>query len=157
MVDALEVHVGQAGHGVGAAGLRLGQRSEGGRVVEGGAWPGQRTQRDGQDLGAAHHDVLVAVGVGVDMRPLCVGQAGPGRLGFHHVPVRVHDRAGVRREGRLAHATAVTRQSSRAGNGWRNSLAAFPPATARSSSSGSVPHVSARTRWVSGHDESAWG
>ncbi len=157
LVDALAVHVGQAGHGVGAAGLRLGQRAEGGRVVEGGARPGQRAQRNGQDLRCADHHVLVAVGVGVDPRPLFVGQAGPGRLGFHHVPVGVDDRAGVRREGRLAHATAVTRQSSRAGSGWRNSAAAFPPATARSSSSGSAPHVSARTRWVSGHEESAWG
>ncbi len=160
LVDALGVHVGQAGCGVPPAGLGVGQRAERRRVVEGGSRSGQVAQGDGQDLGPADHDMLIASGVTRDTRSLVVGEPGPGRLGLDDVTVGVDDGTGprgrwVRRGDR--HGAAGVRQSSTGGSGWRNSTDALPPATARSSSSGSEPQVSVSTRWVSGHDESACG
>ncbi len=51
----------------------------------------------------------------------------------------------------------MARQSSSGGRGWRNSRAAFPDASWRSSAGGSPANVAARTAWVSGQVESAWG
>ena len=123
---------------------------------------GQRAERHGQDLGVAHHDVLVAVGVGLMRGPVLLGQAGPGRRAARPRGRRRRPPAGARRErqrsGRRPRVTSPRRrQSSPAGSGWRNSAAALPPATARSSSSGRCPRSAASTRWVSGQVESAWG
>ena len=63
------------------AGLGVGQRPEGRRVVEGRPGPGQGAQGDGEDLGAAHGHVLVAVRVGGDHGPVRVGQRRPGGQG----------------------------------------------------------------------------
>ncbi len=162
LVDALGVHVAQARPRVPPAGQGVGQRAEGGGVVEGGAGPSEVPERDGQDLGVAHHDVLVARRVGADPGPVGIRQARPGHLGLDHVPVGVDHGPGARRERvrpalcRGRHGRGV-RQSSAGGSGWRNRRLALPPATARSSSSGSAPQASVSTRWVSGHEESAWG
>ncbi len=60
--------------------------------------------------------------------------------------------------GRPSTVTPVAmRQSLTSGSRCRKSRLALPPATARSSSSGSAPQVAASTRWVSGQDESACG
>ena len=160
LVDALAVHVGQPGHRVAAAGLGVGQGAERRGVVEGGARAGQRTQRHGQDLGAADGDVFEAGGVCRDHRAVRLGQASPGAERLHRVAVGVDHRPGPGRQRggpvRAAHG-AGRRQSSTGGSGWRKRREALPPATARSSSSGSAPQVAASTAWVSGHEESAWG
>ena len=159
LVDALSVHVVQPGDGVGPARLGVRQRAERRLVVEGGPGTGEVAQRDRQQLGVPDHDVLVAGAVGADAGPVPVGQTGPGRLRLHHMAVGVDDRAGAgwqRRSAAPVHVAAM-RQSSTSGSRWRNRRLALPPATARSSSSGSEPHVAVSTAWVSGHDESACG
>ncbi len=161
LVDALGIHVAQPRHRIPPAGERLGQRSEGRGVVERGAGAGQVPQRHGQDLGVSDHHVLVARPVRADPGPDVLGKSLPGLHRLDDVAVGVDHGPGARRERcrfprRAGHGAGV-RQSSTGGSGWRNSRLALAPATARSSPSGSAPHVSARTRWVSGHDESAWG
>ncbi len=84
------------------------KRAEGRRVVEGRAGSGQRAERDGQDLGAAHRDVLVAVGVAVIDRPVGLGQLFEGRQRLDHMAVGVDHRPGPRREG-VAHAPGPPR------------------------------------------------
>ena len=78
LVDALGVHVAQARPRVPPAGQGVGQRAEGGGVVEGGAGPSEVPERDGQDLGVADHDVLVARRVRADPGPVA-SPAGPPR------------------------------------------------------------------------------
>ena len=160
LVDALGVHVGQAGHRVAATGLGVGQGPEGRGIVEGRARAGQGAQRHGQDLGTPDGDMFVAVGVRRDYRAVRLGQPGPGVERLDDVAVGVDHRTGAGRQRgapvRHAHG-AGWRQSSTAGRGWRKSREALPPTTARNSSSGSAPQVSASTRCVSGHEESACG
>ncbi len=57
--------------------------------------------------------------------------------------------------GRRRSAVSASRRDRAGDDG--TGLAAFPAAIARSSSSGSSPHVVRSTPWVSGHEESAWG
>ena len=159
LVDALAVHVAQTGHGVRPARQGVGQRAERVWIVERGAGAGEIPERHRQDLGVAHDDVLVARGIRPDAGSELLGQRRPGRLGLDDVAVCVDDGAGTRRERRPAarrHPGAV-RQSLTSGSRWRNRRLALPPATARSSSSGSTPQVAASTRCVSGHEESACG
>ncbi len=159
LVDAFAVHVAQPGGRVRPARLGVGQRAERRGVVEARTRTGQVAQRHRQQLGVADHDVLVTGAVGADAGPVPVGQPCPGRLRFDHVTVGVDDRAGARWERTTALPAHVDgmRQSSTSGSRWRKRRLAFPPATARSSSSGSEPHVAASTACVSGHDESACG
>jgi hypothetical protein len=81
---------------------------------------GQVPERDGEDLGVADDDVLVAVGIRRDAGPKSSGQGGPRRFGLDDVTVRVDDRAGARRERQVVGAAAVhvaaVRQSSTGGS-----------------------------------------
>ena len=86
-------------------------------------------------------------------------QGVPGRLRLrpHGRRRRRWGRRRVGAEGlRAGHGKGV-RQSSTSGSRWRKRRLALPPATARSSSSGSAPQVAASTSWVSGQEESACG
>ena len=61
---------------------------------------GEGAEGDGQDLGAAHHDVLVAVGVARDDGPVRLGDRLPRGAGLDDVPVGVDDRARAERSRR---------------------------------------------------------
>ena len=100
LVDALAVHVGQPGDGVGTTGMGVGQRAEGRRVVERRAGPGQVPQGHRQDLVVADHDVLVAGRVRRDPGPEAPGQSLPGLEGLDYVAVGIDDGTGARGAGR---------------------------------------------------------
>ena len=109
LVDALAVHVVQAGHRVRSARLGVGQGAERGGVVERGARTGERAERHGQDLGVADDHVFVPRTVGGDARPVALGQGGPGRLGLDDMAVGVDDGAGARWERKLCRALSRRR------------------------------------------------
>ena len=64
------------------------------RVGKGGARCRQGAQGHGQDLPAAHHDVLVAGPIGVDEGTMFLGEVGPRLERLDHMAVGIDHRGG---------------------------------------------------------------